>query len=84
MEERELSVHSLKDMPMEVPGRTSASGFFKKRGSERCTGASKGGDRTGQIQTSWLFQPQKNPSASGIVSGYGDKEHKGKPSDKTS
>lgn len=80
----ELSVHSLKDMPMEVPAELPLLAFSKREDPRDVLVLPKGGDRTGQIQTSWLFQPQKNPSASGIVSGYGDKEHKGKPSDKTS
>lgn len=43
-----LSVHSLKDMPMEVTGRAAASGIFQKRRPERCAGTSVGRYRTGQ------------------------------------
>ena len=37
----DLSVHSLKDMPMEVPKRASSGGFFQERGPAGCAGAAE-------------------------------------------
>ncbi len=50
-----LSVHSLKDMPMEVPEDLATACFFQKRGSERCSGAA-GCSQPGSFETSGLFQ----------------------------
>ncbi len=48
-----LSVHSLKDMPMEVPEDLPLLAFFQKRGSERCSGAAGGCSQPGSFETLW-------------------------------
>ena len=73
-----LSVHSLKDMPMEVPFELPASGFFQAGGSERCAGASGRHKGAGTREASWLFQLKKNLAVKRIVSGYGGQKHPGK------
>ena len=85
-----LSVHSLKDMPMEeseelpiLAGRPAAACFFQKRGSERCSGAAGGCSQPGSFETSGLFQSSSHFAAANNLSGYESEKYQGKSSDKT-
>ena len=60
MDRSDLSVHSLKDMPMEVP-EASSGGFFKKKDPRDVLVLPRCGNWI--FKTHRLFQPAADPSA---------------------
>lgn len=64
----DLSVHSLKDMPMEVPEELPIVAFKKGR-SQRCAGASGRCRQPGSVETYRMFQSEANPAAAADVPG---------------
>lgn len=59
----ELSVHSLKDMPMEVPEELPLIAFSKKRRSKRRSGTSKRCYPVRYFEAYWVLQFKKNFTA---------------------
>lgn len=59
----DLSVHSLKDMPMELSEELPAACIFQKRGSKRCVGASGRSRKMGQNASGRMFQPETDAAA---------------------
>ena len=78
-----LSVHSLKDMPMEVPEDLPLLAFSRRERSERCSGAAGGCSQPGSFETSGLFQSSSHFAAANNLSGYESEKYQGKSSDKT-
>ncbi len=70
-EEVTLSVHSLKDMPMELPPELPLLAFSKREDPRDVLVLPGGSDRAGQDKAHRLFQSQAYPAASGIIPGYG-------------
>lgn len=85
LEERsELSVHSLKDMPMEVPAELPLLHFSRREDPRDVLVLPEGVTELDRSKPAWLFQPSPDPAASGVISGYGSCKCQGKPSDETS
>ena len=61
----DLSVHSLKDMPMEVPKELPLVAFSKREDPRDVLVLPKGVEKLDFSQTHRLFQPAADPSAEG-------------------
>ena len=59
----DLSVHSLKDMPMELSEESAVACIFQKRGSKRCVGASGRSRKMGQNASGRMFQPETDAAS---------------------
>ena len=78
-----LSVHSLKDMPMEVPEELPLLAFSKREDPRDVLVLPEGSNRTESGQTSGMFQFKENPAVKEIISRNGSKEYPWQSADKT-
>ncbi len=80
----QLSVHSLKDMPMEVSEELPILAFFQTRKMQGMYWFLPEGCYTlDPIQTHRMFQSSKKTAAERNLPGYACEKHQGKSSDQT-
>lgn len=80
----DLSVHSLKDLPMEVPEELPVLAFSRREDPAGCVGIAGGSIRAGSFETDWFLQSAPGSAAERNISGCGIQKCAGKCTDPAS